>query len=131
VLKPRDTGDGHLRVVLGRGNRRQVHRLVLLAFVGPPPAGCETRHLNGDPADNRLDNLEWATHRRNMQDVKWHHGLGPQNLTIAEAQALKRALQMPLRHGDCARLARRYDITVGAVYHIRDGLAHADVGDSL
>jgi len=42
-----------------------IHRLVLLAFVGPCPVGCEVNHLNGDRSDNRLSNLEYCTKREN------------------------------------------------------------------
>jgi NUMOD4 motif/HNH endonuclease len=62
----------------GRQQHAPVHRLVLLAFVGPAPDGMECRHLNGVPDDNRLPNLAWGTHTENMQDVVRHgtHWLG-------------------------------------------------------
>ena len=49
--------------VLLRNPKKQylVHRLVLEAFVGPRPDNCEARHLDGDPSNNRLDNLAWGT----------------------------------------------------------------------
>jgi hypothetical protein len=43
-----------------------VHRLVLLAFVGPCPAGHEVLHLNHQPADNRLENLRYGTRSENI-----------------------------------------------------------------
>jgi hypothetical protein len=46
----------------------KVHRLVLEAFVGPCPDGMECRHLNNDPADNRLENLAWGTKAENGAD---------------------------------------------------------------
>lgn len=56
----------------GRLFRRTVHRLVLDAFVSKRPRGKECRHLNGDPKDNRLENLKWGTHRQNIQDAIKH-----------------------------------------------------------
>lgn len=42
------------------GERRLVSYLVARAFV-PNPRGCEfVRHRNGDPTDNRAENLEWC-----------------------------------------------------------------------
>lgn len=50
-----------------------VHQLVLLAFVGPRPAGHESAHLNGNPADNRLVNLAYVTPSENARH-KHDHG---------------------------------------------------------
>lgn len=63
VLRPRPDRKGYLRVALHTGGARtdaSIHRLVLLAFVGPGD-GLEGNHLSGDKADNSLANLEWAT----------------------------------------------------------------------
>lgn len=61
--------------VLLRNPKKQylVHRLVLEAFVGPRPDNCEARHLDGDPSNNRLDNLAWGTKAENEAD-KIKHG---------------------------------------------------------
>lgn len=62
-------------VQLRRGDRRinqRVHRIVMEAFVGPRPDDKQTRHLNGDPLDNRLVNLAYGTSAENMQDVVRH-----------------------------------------------------------
>ena len=56
----------------GRRQSRAVHHLVLLAFVGPKPGGMVTRHLNGDPGDNRLTNLVYGTQSENMYDKVAH-----------------------------------------------------------
>lgn len=67
---------GHLYLTLHKeGKRKQwfVHVLVLMAFVGPRPTGCdETRHLDGNPTNNHLGNLRWATHQENVDDMLGH-----------------------------------------------------------
>jgi len=57
------------------GKRRTwlVHRLVALAFIGPEPAGHEVCHANGNPADNRAENLRYGTRKENMAD-QLNHG---------------------------------------------------------
>lgn len=63
---------GHPMVGLRRGGRqhqRYVHRLVLEAFVGPCPAGLMGRHLDDDPANNRVENLAWGTRLDNAADA--------------------------------------------------------------
>lgn len=44
-----------------------VHRLVAMAWHADTYfAGAEVNHINGNPRDNRADNLEWVTHRQNI-----------------------------------------------------------------
>lgn len=70
-LKPTTNKDGYLVVHLCKNSRsytRHVHRLVLETFIGLCPLGMQCRHLNGNPADNRLGNLCWGTCSENFQD---------------------------------------------------------------
>lgn len=70
------TPKGYRQVRLWRDNKPHsmyVHKVVLRAFIGDRPEGMECRHLNGDPADNRLENLEWNTGSVNTKD-KVRHG---------------------------------------------------------
>ncbi|QDF18387.1 HNH endonuclease [Gordonia phage LordFarquaad] len=62
---------GHLRVDLP-GRREYVHRIVAAEFIGPCPDGLEVRHLNGNPADNRVANLAYGTRSRNVLDAVQH-----------------------------------------------------------
>lgn len=61
----------HRHVALCRGDQGKsyrVHRLVMEAFIGPCPAGMETRHLDDDPDNNHLTNLVYGTRSENMLD---------------------------------------------------------------
>lgn len=50
--------------------RRSVAKLVLLTFVGTPPKNAQqAKHLDGNPNNNRLDNLQW--------DVDKTYGMPP------------------------------------------------------
>ncbi len=62
LLKPRDSF-GYQMVSLCRSglpNRHGVHRLVLLAFVGPAPAGHQCCHKDGTRTNNRLENQHYC-----------------------------------------------------------------------
>lgn len=76
VLKTRSTDKGHRNVQLhhnGAVDVKYVHRLVLEAFVGPAPEGKPyALHRNGNPADNRLENLYWGSNADNMNDAVRH-----------------------------------------------------------
>lgn len=70
-----DNGNGYFYVTLFMNNQAShlyVHRLVLLAFVGPCPDGMEARHLNGVRSDNRLANLAWGSKLENAADMQAH-----------------------------------------------------------
>lgn len=70
---------GYLRLrlsVKGRLRGTCVHVAVAETFHGLRPAGMQVAHGNGDPADNRAENLRWATPARNNADKVAHDTLG-------------------------------------------------------
>lgn len=69
------TGHGHvaLSTATGRKLRRQIHRLVIAAFVGPAPSDAhEVCHIDGNPGNNRAENLRWGTRSDNLRDAVRH-----------------------------------------------------------
>ncbi len=81
ALAPRTDLKGYARVNLCRNSVRTtflVHRLVLVAFRGPCPAGMEACHGPAGNGDNSLTNLRWDTHGRNIRDLidGGHHNNG-------------------------------------------------------
>lgn len=67
VLRPSASASGHLSVVLGRSvGTKQVHQLVMSAFVGPRPKGMEVLHLDHDPSNNARVNLKYGTRSENL-----------------------------------------------------------------
>ena len=56
-----------------------IHKIVSETFHGPTPKGYEINHIDEDKMNYNLDNLEFVTHRENMQKFYAnhpHHGLG-------------------------------------------------------
>ena len=96
VLKPSRTNSyGHLHVTLVRDGKHyscRVHRLILSAFVGECPEGCECRHLDGNPTNNAVENLCWGTRKENHADKKrhgtWQGGEQNGNSKLTESQVL-------------------------------------------
>jgi hypothetical protein len=126
VLSPRTHPSGHLTVELGkRGGTQCIHALVLKAFVGPRPAGEETRHLDGNAQNNRLDNLEYSTPSRNQQDKKWHKGAANYVLRPAEVLDIKQRLKAG---GQTQReLAKEFGVSDCTISAIKIGRVHRDV----
>ena len=56
----------------GATKQFKVHRAVMLAFVGPCPDGKEVAHLDGNQANNRLENLMYATPTENNRHKELH-----------------------------------------------------------
>ncbi|ADL50541.1 HNH endonuclease [Clostridium cellulovorans] len=70
---------GYLHVQIRKGIGRDtkvkvpVHQLVLATFKGQRKSNeLVCRHLNGNPLDNRIENLEWGTVKDNCNDSIRH-----------------------------------------------------------
>lgn len=69
VLSPRLNPSGHQRVLIGNRDNWMISRLVLFAFVGPPPPGKPwALHEDDDPSNNTLPNLRWGSAKENKAD---------------------------------------------------------------
>jgi hypothetical protein len=67
--KPPNRKIGYATVTLikdGKRTTRNIHRLVAKALIPNPENKKTVNHINGDRFDNRVENLEWATHKENI-----------------------------------------------------------------
>jgi hypothetical protein len=74
-LKPRPTPSGYLRVSLciaGKATDQYIHYLVAAIFIGPRPEGLDVAHGDGNPANNAVTNLRYATRSENQLDMRVH-----------------------------------------------------------
>lgn len=112
---------GHLSVRLNR-KFCYVHRLVLSVFVCPPQeyapgVRVEARHLDGNPANNTLENLAWgSTVKENRADRR---RLG-EKAKLSKDQMLM--LQADLRNGALLKeVAAKFGIERHTAARYRDG----------
>jgi hypothetical protein len=69
ILKPGDTGNGYLKVILFKNKRSigcKVHLLVAHAFIPYIPNKNLVNHKDGNLNNNSVNNLEWCTHKENI-----------------------------------------------------------------
>lgn len=117
ILRGSPNTFGHVQVQLyleGVSTVLQIHRLVLQAFLGPCPEGMEGCHNDGDPSNNRLDNLRWDTRSENMLDKRIHgtHNMGrrthcPRGHALSGANLKPSRLARGVR--DCLACSRAYN----------------------
>lgn len=149
-LKPTPQSRGHLAIWLGRERQRFVHCIVLEAFIGPCPEGMECRHLDGNPANNRIGNLKWGTPAENHADSVRHgtaaclrpewlerartshawsfveHKSGEKHhrakLSDEQVKIIMATVDPAKRDGTATRLANEWNVTPAAVRMIARGL---------
>lgn len=124
ILRTPPNQDGYPKMSLCKDGRRKdglVHQEVLNAFVGPRPdpksEGC---HNDGDPANNRLENLRWDTMTNNQRDRVKHgtHVRGERCGTsiYTEAQVkLIRSLKGVLTNRELATIFGRHISGIGLI----------------
>lgn len=92
LLSPVRTTKGYQSVGLavnGKLYTRLVHRLVMLAFVGPCPEGLEVCHYDCDRINNHLTNLRYDSPSGNYQDSRrmgTNRRIGQPRLTPEQAR---------------------------------------------
>ena len=76
VLAPKKHNKGYLKVSIfanGKQSIKFIDRLVLEVFKGPFPSDKpQARHLDGDPTNNSIWNLEFGNQSDNEEDKKRH-----------------------------------------------------------
>ncbi|SDI30545.1 HNH endonuclease [Vreelandella titanicae] len=106
-------------------HRKDVHRLVLMAFEGLPTTPFDQgRHLNGISLDNRAVNLAWGTRKQNAEDAIKHGTLGlgmkSRRRKLSEQQVIE--IKRRCKSGEPKGvIATDYDIHPGYIPHLMDG----------
>lgn len=131
VLQPTKTDRrGRLHLSLRKNGEyytRQVHRMVLEAFVSPRPDGLVCCHNNGNAADNRLCNLRWDTPKANSMDA-CIHGTGNQGFRNPNAFLTpEQIINIRNATGTNSAVALHFGINAETARRIRKGIRWADV----
>lgn len=70
-----------------RGMQLKAHRVAWFLFYGRYPKNI-IDHINGNRADNRIENLREVTHRENLRNMKKHRNGMPPGITISKIERM-------------------------------------------
>jgi hypothetical protein len=126
VIKQHLSSANYFRVSLyneeGVCKKLAVHRCVATAFICNELNLPVVRHINGLKTDNRVENLEWGSHKDNSQDmlkhgtVAWGERQGASKLSATQVQYIKSLKEKP----NFSKLAREFGVrhsTISNVWH--------------
>jgi len=101
-------------------NGLAVHRLIASAFLGAPQKGFHVAHWDGNPSNNHIQNLRYATPSENNLD-KHRHGTAVRGKKLNPdlVQQARNDMAQGMQLSVCAR---KYGITSTTMYKIRDRL---------
>lgn len=77
ILKKRIGTSGYYKVNLYRNKKvktMEIHRLVAVAFIKSSKNKNEVNHIDGNKLNNNIINLEWVTHKENIEHA-WKNKL--------------------------------------------------------
>jgi len=97
--------------------------LVLLAFVGPRPKGLVINHIDSNPLNNRVENLEYCTQKENVHHA-WKHGNahalhgeehGSSTLKDGDVRGIRKLLRMGFKQEEIASMTGTSQSTVSDI----------------
>ena len=126
-VKPFIKRGGYLEVYLrARGSKKHcfLHRLVYESWVGPIPKGFEINHIDGDKANNLIDNLEAVTPSENSTHSCRVLKRGTcekhpnRKLSLEDVRAIRKLLDNGKTY---LSISQVYGVKPAAIYKIKTG----------
>lgn len=130
-LRPYNVAKGYAGVALrndGATIRATIHTLVAEAYIGARPVGFDVCHLDGNPANNDVRNLRYASRSDNIADKILHgtsqHGERNPSAKLTNVQAEE--VRIRRKAGErLADIATDYMVAVSCISRIASGARRA------
>ena len=121
-----------VRIVFTDGTHKDfyVHRLVAMLYIPNPENKRVVNHKDGNKQNNRVENLEWCTHKENSQHASQNGliGRGPSSPTAElsswQVHAICRRLMQGYRVKD---IAEEFKISQPVVSSIKNKTRYTDI----
>lgn len=95
------------------GKKHYIHILVLENFVGPKPSGLECDHIDGNPNNNKLENLQYLEASINRSHKGEKHGMA--KLSDKVVKAIKKLSHQGYYQRDIAELFEVSRSTISSI----------------
>lgn len=98
MIKPH-VAMGYYALSLSKGNKiitQRVHKLVAQTFIPNPENKPCVNHKDGNKLNNRIDNLEWCSHKENAQHAH-RTGLYSREQELKQAKLMNNARKRPIQ----------------------------------
>ncbi len=128
-MKPWRCRQGYLHHTLVDGgprtrNRKSLHSLIALTFIGPRPSELVVAHLDGNKDNNRPENLNYVTQQENVNHKRVHGTMlcGDRSHMSRLTDEECREMLFFLDEGFSRRqVAEAYGVSLSHVYALRTG----------
>jgi hypothetical protein len=126
TLSPARSRQGYVRLnIWDKGKTRSVavHRLIAETFLPNPEGKAIVNHIDGNPSNNRLENLEWATISENVTHA-YATGLAKRGEDATVAKLTEKqvvSIKELLKTNSIRSVATLFGMSDAAISHIRNG----------
>ena len=110
----------------GKFNTRGVHRLVALSFIPNPDNKPQVNHIDGNPSNNLVTNLEWVTNSENQLHAYTRLDRKPQSgesngmskLTYDDVLYIREQALIRGRYYGRKELALKFNVSEGTIKEV-------------